>query len=117
MSSSKRLRYGLRMAIAHLLVIAILIPFDVLCRATRVGTIAFQIHYIVDAPVWRTTMIASILIAFKPVRYLTTIIFPGPSASSSIIGLELVIFGVTGGLLYFAVGVIYALLADRWTTK
>jgi hypothetical protein len=117
MVSRRLVRYGFCLATAHFMVIAILIPFEVFCRTTPVGTIAFQIHYIVDAPVWSAPSLASPLIAAQPIKDLSFVIFRGPSASPAMICFELLIFGIAGGALYFLIGVICGLLVQLRTPK
>jgi len=113
MTRHKRLRLGVCFALAHFVVIAILIPFEIICRSSRIGLLAFQIHYIVDAPVWNTPYLLSHVLASPVVTRITLFTFPGPNFSPALVGLELAAFGVSGGLLYFAVGVIVGLIIER----
>lgn len=113
MTSHKRLRLGLCFALGHFVVIAILIPFEIICRTGRIGWVAFQIHYIVDAPVWNAPYLLSHVLASPVVTRTTLFTFPGPNFSPALVGLELAVFGVSGGLMYFAVGVIVGLIIER----
>ena len=113
MARYRTLRYGVGFAIAHFIVIATLIPFEVICSTSSVGTLAFQIHHIIDDPVWDVPRLLSQLIASPSVTRIVQSLFPGPSFSPALIGLELAIFGAAGGALYFLVGIVVALLIER----
>jgi hypothetical protein len=118
MTSRRALRYGVGLAIAHFMLIAILIPLEVRFRTSRLGAVAFRIHYIADAPVWNAPRLASHIMSVSPIKNLTLLVFPGPNASAAIIGLELLVFGVAGGVLYFFLGVTCAILVGmRTATK
>jgi hypothetical protein len=113
MTRYRTLRYGVGFAIAHFIVIATLIPFEVICRTSSVGTLAFQIHQIIDGPVWDVPRLLSQLIASPSVTRIVLFLFPGPNFSPALIGLELAVFGAAGGILYFLVGIVVALLIER----
>ena len=115
MASHRRLRYGISFAIVHLVAIAALIPFEVLYRTRRAGAVAFQIHYFIDAPVWDAPRLMSKVIASRLVTWMTLSVFPGPSASPALICLEIAVFGAVGGVLYFLVGFVTALIFERLT--
>jgi hypothetical protein len=110
MIRTRMLRYGLGFSITHFLLIALLIPFEVTDRESRVGILALQVHRIVDWPVWDAPRLLSGVIASRTITQATLSAFPGPSPTPALVGLELAVFGVVGGLLYFVVGIVVAWL-------
>jgi len=110
----KLLRYGLWFSAAHSIVVAVLVPLEVLFREYPIGIIARQMHRIVDAAIWDAPRLLHELLTSQLVTKATLSIFPGPSAAAALITLELLVFGLVGGLFYFVVGVTLAWLLGKY---